>query len=354
VRESEDSQAACLVGKDTRAWRAWCTVVLGCLLQGCGLLMDAAQVVRPVIPELPDEVDMICRHRRLQVGIAVEPFPPFVFPVVWTDEGPRVTGLEIELVNEITAALSKYCEGSPVTAVVHVVHFRDLFLLLNEGHLDLFVSSVGYNVPHPSATGLAFSSPYFYEAGITGATRRPEVLQQVLAVLRQPLPDEDPMATRKRAFTGLTVAAQAGRSPYVFAEAELKGVRLVACDTFLAAFESQDPPVDIILGKHPILDFYIKHDRPAWQPLVLEDGQPLLLTREFFTVMMGEAHYRLQWLVNNVVFQLEQSGRLTAMHHRWFDDNYAYIERARTEGLLSTAEKGIHGNDNGRCRWARR
>lgn len=336
-------------------WISGCLValVVGCHLQGCGLLIDAAQVVKPVVPQLSTELDVICNHGRLQVGIAIEPFPPFVFPVVWTDQGPRVTGLDIELVQEITRALSKRCGGPPVIAVSHLVHFRDLFRLLTEGHLDLFVSSVGYNVPHPSATGLAFSTPYYFDAGIGAAARRPEVIEQVRAALRQPSTDGNSLSARKKALAGLTVAAQESRSPYRYAEVELTGVRLVACDTLLAALDSQDPPVDVVLAKYPILDYYIKRDRPDWHPLVQEDGQPFLLTRELFTVMMAENSFRLQGLVNDVLFELEQSGRLAAMRHRWFDEDYPYAQRAVSEGLLSTAEKGVKGNEYGRCRWTR-
>src|SRR5512146_2750426 len=132
-------------------------LVAGCLLQGCGLLIDAAKLLKPVVPDLGDELDVICRHQRLQVGIAVEAFPPFVFPVAWTDQGSMVTGLDIELVREITGALSRHCGGSPVTAVPHMVHYRDLFRLLAGGHLDLFVSSVSYNVLRLSASGLGYS-----------------------------------------------------------------------------------------------------------------------------------------------------------------------------------------------------
>src|SRR5207249_3262235 len=144
-----------------RRWASLVALAIGFLLQGCGLFMDAAQLVRPVVPYLPDELDVICQHRRLQVGIGVEPFPPFVFPAVWTDQGTWVTGLDVELVQAITAVLSKHCGGPPVTPVLHLVHVRDLFILLTEGKLDLFLSAAAYNVPHPMATGLAFSTPYY-------------------------------------------------------------------------------------------------------------------------------------------------------------------------------------------------
>lgn len=133
-------------------------LLVGYLLQGCGLLIDAAKLLKPVVPELSDELEVIYRHRQVQVGIAVEPFPPFVFPVVWTDQDPRVTGLDIELVQEITWALSGHCIGLLGIAVPHVLRFRDLFRLLTEGHRDLLLLLVTDNVPHPSTTGLAFSS----------------------------------------------------------------------------------------------------------------------------------------------------------------------------------------------------
>jgi ABC-type amino acid transport substrate-binding protein len=311
--------------------------------------MDAAQLLQPVAYELSDELDVICRHRRMQVGIAIEPFPPFVFPVVWTDQGPRVTGLDIELVQAITKALSEHCGGPPVTSILHLVHFRDLFVLLTEGHLDLFLSSVAYNVPHPSATGLAYSTPYYYTAGIGGIARRPEVIEQVRAALRQPSTDGEMLALRKGALAGLTVAAQEGRSPYLYAEDYLKGIRLVACDTLIAAFESKDPPVDVILGKQPILDFVVKREHQDWRPLLLENGEPFLFTRELFTVVMAEQSFELQGLVNDVLFQLEQTGRLAAMHRRWLDEDYAYTQRVTSEGLLTSAEKNIQPIQHGRC-----
>lgn len=351
--EGRNASRARRVRTGGRVWPSLVVLVIGSLFQGCGLLMDAIQLIQPVVLGLPNEVDVICRHQRVQVGIAVEAFPPFVFPVVWTDQGPWVTGLDVELVRTITAAVSKHCGGTPVTPVVHLVHVRDLFLLLNEGKIDFFVSALAYNVAHPTATGLGFSTPYFYDAGIGGVTKRPEVVERVRAALHQSSADGDILTARKGALAGLIVAAQESRSPYLYAQANLKDIRLVACDTLSAAFESQDPPVDVILGKQPILDFVIRHYRPDWQALVLENGQPFLLTHELFTVVMAENSFRLQWLVNDLLFQLEQSGRLAAMHRRWFEEDYTYIQRATSEGLLSTAVKDIQANGEGRCRWTR-
>ncbi len=337
-----------------RIRRCLLVFVMASLLQGCGLLIDAAKLLNPVAPDLSDELGVICRHQRAQVGIAIEAFPPFVFPVVWTNQGPMVTGLDIDLVREITRALSRYCGGSPITAVPHMVHFRDLFRLLAEGHLDLFVSSVSYNVPHLSASGLGYSTPYFYDAGIGGITRRPEVIERVRTTLRQAAEGENLVAARKATLTGLVVAVQEGRSPHLYAEANLKGVRLLLCDTLAAALQSRDPEVDLILGKQPILDFLVKTEQhmEKWQPLVLEDGRPFRLNRELFTVVMAEDSYRLQWLVNDVLFQLEESGRLAAMRRHWLEEDYVFYERANREGLLSDMPESLKANVSGRCHWA--
>jgi ABC-type amino acid transport substrate-binding protein len=171
----------------------------------------------------------------------------------------------------------------------------------------------------------------------------------VRAALRQPSTDGESLAVLKGALAGLTVAAQEGRSPFLYAEDNLTGIRLVACDTLLAAFESQDPPVDVILGKQPILDFIVKREHRDWRPLVLENGQPFLLTRELFTVVMAEQSFELQGLVNDVLFQMEQTGRLAAMHRRWLDEDYAPDQRVISEGLLTSAEKNIQSNQHGRC-----
>lgn len=330
------------------------TLVTGCLLQGCGLLMDAAEMVRTVVPGPSDELDVICKHKRLQVGIAVEALPPFVFPVIWNDQGPWVTGLDIELVQEITRALSRHCGGAPLTAVPHMVHFRDLFRLLTEGHLDMFVSSVSYNVPHLTASGLGYSTPYYYDAGISGITRRPEVVEQVRAALRQQAEGGDLLAGRKEALAGLIVAVQEGRSPHLYAEANLKGIRLLLCDTLAAALQSRNPAVDVILGKQPILDYILAREprMKKWQPLVLESREPLLLNRELFTVVMAENSFRLQWLVNDALFELEESGRLTAIRRRWLKEDYAFHLRATSEGLLSDMPESLRVYVAGRCHWA--
>ena len=100
----------------------WMAVLCLCL-PGCGLLIDAVEHVWPVSG---NKVDIICERERVQVGLAMEPFRPFVFPTIWTDEGARVTGLDVELVRAMTDELSRRC-GRTVTPVLHLVRFRDLF-----------------------------------------------------------------------------------------------------------------------------------------------------------------------------------------------------------------------------------
>ncbi|MGZ8383391.1 MAG: hypothetical protein ACXWWE_05220, partial [Nitrospira sp.] len=151
-----------LTGRSS-GWLA-CTAVLSLFLPGCGLLIDAVEQVWPVTG---NRVDAICTRERVQVGLAMEPFRPFVFPAIWTDEGARVTGLDVELVRAMTDELSRRC-GRQVSPVLHLVRFRDLFRLLNEGQLDWFVSAVATNIPAPDRAGVAYSLPYFYGGGIGG------------------------------------------------------------------------------------------------------------------------------------------------------------------------------------------
>ena len=313
--------------------------------------MDAAELIAPVVPDLPDEVDVICRHRELKVGISVEPYPPFVFPVVHTTQGSQVTGFDLELVQQIAAGLSKHCNGSAIVAVPHVVHFRDLFRLLTEGQLDLFVSSVAYNVPHLKSAGLAYSAPYYDPTGLSGMARGPEVVEQVQSALSRS--GKGSLERRRKALDGLIVAVQEGRSAHFYAQANLKGVRLLACDSLAAALQAHDPPVDVILGKQPVLDFILKREPKgkSWRPLVLEDGRPFLLNRELFTVVMSERSFHLHWLVNDLLFELEESGRLAAMQRRWFEEEYAFIDRATSEGLLAVVPPSVDPSSPGRCHW---
>lgn len=323
-----------------------------CVLPGCGLLIDAVEQVWPVTG---NKVDVICERERVQVGLAMEPFRPFVFPTIWTDEGARVTGLDVELVRAMTDELSRRC-GRSVTPVLHLVRFRDLFRLLNEGHLDWFVSAVATNIPVPARAGVAYSLPYFYAGGVSGITRSPEVLGRVQANLREQTnhPSADRLAATSHALDGLTVAVQDETSAYHYAEANLSASRLLLCDSLPAAFEHADshadPPIDVILGAQPVLEYMVKRVRKDWSLLTRENGAPLFLTKADYGVVIAEESYRLRWLVNDLLLKLDESGRLRDMRTRWMDEEYAFPRRASLEGLPFDVEKMAAHYVQGTCR----
>ena len=97
----------------SRVCLGW-TAVLCLCLPGCGLLIDAVEHVWPVSG---NKVDIICERERVQVGLAMEPFRPFVFPTMWTDEGARVAGLDVELVRAMTDELSRRCGRATASSV---------------------------------------------------------------------------------------------------------------------------------------------------------------------------------------------------------------------------------------------
>ncbi|MEY4706096.1 MAG: hypothetical protein RL042_2301 [Nitrospirota bacterium] len=342
---------------DPRSHNRW---VFGLLLwfslgmSGCGLIYDAVQHVAPVSS---DELGAICRRQTVRIGMAAEPFRPFVFPAIWTDEGARVTGLDVELGRAIIEALSQHC-GKPITPNLHLVRFRDLFSLLNEGQLDLFISAVAANVPSPTRAGFAYSIPYFYNGGISGITSRTETAELVRANLRAQVtsPPPDGLVANERALAGLTIAVQEWTAAHLYAEANLKTSRLVLCDSLPAAFESADaataPAIDVILGAEPVLEFMVARVRKDWRLLTLDTGKPLFLTRGHYAVVMAEESYRLRWFVNNVLFKLDEAGKLAEIRRRWLEESYAFPRRAATEGLPLDVAKMVAHYDQGKCRVA--
>lgn len=333
----------------TRFLREWTSLLLmGLILQGCGLIVDAVQLVRPFAT---DELAAMCMRGRVRVGMAVEPFQPFVFPAIYTDEGLRVTGLDVELVREISSALSQRCgSNKPIVPTLHLIRFRNLFIELTEGHLDLFVSSISANVPAPGRIGLAYSNPYFDEGGIGGIAARAEVAERIGAHVRRSSARAADSIVMTNAFSGLTVAVQEGTSAQFYAETNLKNIRLVLCDSLPAAFESQNPPIDLILGKQPVLDYTVRRARKDWHLLRLGSGKPLVLTREHYAIVTDEESYRLRRFLNDLLFRLDESGRLAEMRRRWLEEDYAYPRRAATEGLPFAADKMPQHYDQGQCR----
>jgi ABC-type amino acid transport substrate-binding protein len=290
--------------------------------------------------------------------MAAEPFRPFVFPAIWTDEGARITGLDVELARLIAGALSRHCGQGPIVPTIQLVRFRDLFLVLNEGKIDLFVSAVPANIPMPTRAGFGYSIPYFEQAGISGITARHEVVDRVHANLAaQTLhPPPDGLVANEHALEGLTIAVQDGTSAHFYALANLKQNRLWVCDSLPAAFEVipalGEPPIDVILGEHPILRYMVNNVRKKWIPLTHNTGRPFLLTRTHYAVVMAEESYRLRWFTNSLLFRLEESGRLEGIRTRWVKDSYAFPRRAATEGLPFDIEMMVQQNDQGGCRLA--
>lgn len=316
------------------------------LLPGCGLLFDAMHQIYPVTT---NELDRICRRQQVQVGMAVEPFRPFVFPAIWTDEGARVTGLDTELVRAVSDALTIHC-GAPVVPALHLVRFRDLFLLLNEGQMDFFVSAVAAGTPSPGRAGFAYSTPYFSQGGIGAIATRPGVIEQIQRRLRT----DEVGTARERPLDGLTIAVQDSTAAHLYAEANIKTANVLVCDSLPAAFEHAtaglSPPIDVILGAHPVLKFMVKTARRDWQLLAKDEHTPLWFTLADYAVVMAEESYTLRWFINDVIFQLHESGRLEQMRRRWIDDAYAYPRRASAEGLPFDVQKMPAHYAQGTCR----
>jgi len=327
---------------------ALCAVWIGVTFQACGLVLDAVQLIPG--PALPHEVEAICRQGHIDVGIGVEPRRPFVFPAIWTDEGARVTGFDVELTRALATTLTNHC-GNLVTPVLHVIRFRDLYLFINEGRVDMFISAVSANAPSLTAAGVAYSLPYFQNAGITAITRRAEVIDRVRENLRQLEAVPNRFFTYGAALAGLTVAVQEGTSFHWYAAANLQGSRLVLCDSLPAAFEADELPIDVIVGGEPVLNFMVTRSRKDWQLVTTAPGQPLILMRENYAIVTEEQSYRLRWVINNLLFQLQESGRLAEMRRRWLEEVYAYPRRAETEGLPFKMEQMVEHYNQGRCRW---
>lgn len=332
-------------------WEHSCLLLLVVvLLQGCGLIYDAVTIIHPLTR---DELSAICARGRLRVGISVEPFRPFIFPAVYTDEGIRVTGLDIELIREVADALSSHCGGpTHIVPTLHVTRFPDLFIKMSEGQLDLFVSSVSGMVPGTRPTGLWFSAPYFRDDGIAAIIQNPEVAERVQMQFKKQNGNLDTLAAFQEGFTGLTVAVQKGRSSHLYAAANLKHIRMVICDSLPASIETKNPNIDVILTNHSILKYVTKRVWQNWRLLTQIDGTPLILTHEDLSIVTSEEHRRLQWFLNNLLFRLEESGRLSRMQKRWIEEEYAPTRRATTEGLPLEIKQVPDHYDQGRCRLA--
>lgn len=318
------------------------------LLHGCGLVYDAVELIHPLTS---DELTTICARGRVRVGISVEPFRPFIFPAMYTDEGIRVTGLDVELIREVADALTTHCGGpTPIVPTLHVTRFPDLFMKMTEGQLDLFVSSVSGTVPGTKPSGLWFSSPYLRDDGLAAIIKNPEIAERIQAQFQKHQGKWDTLTAVQKAFAGLTIAVQKGRSAHLYAKENLKQIHLVVCDSLPAAIETKDQNIDVVLSKHLIVEYVTKRVWQEWHPLTQPDGSPLLLTHDDLSIVTSDAHRRLQWLLNNLLFRLEESGRLAQMRHRWIDEEYAPTRRATVEGLPLEVTQVPDHYDQGQCR----
>ncbi len=319
-------------------------------LQGCGVIYDAITLVHPLTR---DELSAICARGRLRVGIAVEPFRPFIFPAMYTDEGIRVTGLDIELIREVADALSAHC-GAPTSVVptLHVTRFPDLFIKMKEEQLDLFVSSVSGTVPGTKPPGLWFSAPYFRNDGIAAIVRHAQIEDRLRAEFQKQAENRDTLAAVREGLTGLTVAVQKGRSAHLYAQANLNTSSVILCDSLPAAIEAETPRIDVILSEHSILKYATTRVWQDWRLLTRSDETPVILTSEDFSIVTTDEHHRLQWFLNNLLFRLEESGRLKQMRMRWIEEEYAPTRRAVEEGLPLEVTQVPHHHDQGQCRLA--
>jgi len=67
----------------------------------------------------------------------------------------------------------------------------------------------------------------------------------------------------------------------------------------------------------------------------------LVLTLEQSAIVTDEENYWLRRFLNDLLFRLDESGRLADMRQRWLEEIYAYPRRAATEGLPFAAIMGI-------------
>lgn len=317
------------------------------ILQGCGLVYDAVELIHPLTR---DEMSSICSRARLRVGISVEPFRPFVFPAVYTDEGIRVTGLDVELIRDIADALTTYCgKATPIVPILYLTRFPDLFIKMNEGQLDLFVSSVSGSVPGARPAGLWFSPPYFHEDGVAAIIHKPEIAERVRHQFQTQNGKLDTLAAVQEGLAGLTVAVQKGRSSHLYAEANLKRSRMVICESLPASIETKDQNIDVILTNHSILEYVTKRVWQDWRLLTHLDGSPLILTHEDLSIVTNDDHRQLQWFLNNLLFHLKETGRLKHMRRRWVEAEYAPTRRATSEGLSLEVTQVPQHYDQGQC-----
>jgi hypothetical protein len=114
--------------------------------------------------------------------------------------------------------------------------------------------------------------------------------------------------------------------------------------------ETKDLNIDVILTNHSILEYVTKRVWQDWRLLTHIDGSRLILTHEDLSIVTSDDHTRLQWFLNNLLFHLEESGRLKQMRRKWVEEEYAPTRRAATEGLPLEVTQIPQHYDQGQCR----
>jgi polar amino acid transport system substrate-binding protein len=306
-------------------------VLTTALLQGCGYLIDGIEWLLPK----ESSHDAVCSRENLSIALSAGPYPPFVFPVMETPQGPRVTGFDIDLIRAVERELQEHC-GKAIRPAVRLVPFLDLFALMQERKVDLFISATPANVAGAGRGGLAYTLPYFSTGGLTVVARTPEIAD----VIRQRLTAKGvrlhASLTRLEAMSGFRMAVVDGSSGAAYAAANATTDRFVVCNTLNAAFHAETSvgePADLIIGSSPVLISMARRHLHEWTVVTLDGNQPLLLTHENFSMVVREDRLHLLWFLNNLLFRLEESGELTRLRDRWLNEEYDARLRAADEGL---------------------
>ena len=307
-------------------------ILLTVTMPGCGLIIDA---IEWIVPNPKGIQDVVCEPDLLQVGISAGPYPPFVFPVVETEQGLRVSGLDVELVREIARELHRRC-GKSIRPVVRLVPSRDLFGLVQEGKVEFFISAVPAGVPTEGSGGFAYSLPYLYRGGLGVIARTQDVADRIHRELRAHSESVNDPLVRLQALSGLTVAVQEGSSGAAYANVSFGQNEFIICNSLHAAFDSEKfvgRQADLIIGSQPVLNFIVTRLRRDWRLVMLEKNKVLQLTHENYSIVLGSDRLPLRWFINNLLFRLEESGELDRIRHRWLEEEYDDMARAADEGL---------------------
>ena len=149
-----------MVLETSRSFISSILLVLAMLfLQACGLVYD---VVRMLHPLERDELSTICEHGRVRVGISFEAARPFIFPPIHTEDGIRITGLDIELIREITDTLTAYCGGrTRIVSTIHPTHLLICSLKWPKGNSIFLFLLWAAHFPGPDLRACGFRPPIF-------------------------------------------------------------------------------------------------------------------------------------------------------------------------------------------------